>query len=155
MTATANPKRWSPTTWCAIVFGAIPVAWLVAVMGFTLPVVAPGRDIALLLAWSICEEIVFRGGIQPMIARAMLRRMPAGAVQQDLAGLISWANLLTSLLFCAAHTLHKPLLVVFGLMPVSLVLGASLERTRRLWVPVAMHAYFNLLLYGASGVLVA
>jgi membrane protease YdiL (CAAX protease family) len=81
--------------------------------------------------------------------------MPVGAVQQDLAGHISWANLLTSLLFCAAHFFHKPLVVVFGLMPVSLVLGASLERSQRLWVPVTMHVYFNLLLYGASAALAA
>ena len=134
----------------AAVVLAVPISWLVAALGFTIAVVAPIRDIAVLLLWSASEEIVFRGGVQTLLARALASTSRPGRVpHRNWAG-ISLANLLTSLLFCAAHLLNKPTLVVLGLFPVSLVLGASLERSGRLWVPVALHAYFNLLLYAAS-----
>lgn len=134
----------------AIVVLAIPIAWLTATLGFTIAVVAPPRDVALLLLWSTSEEIVFRGGLQPLLGWLLARAALHGSAPHQGWTAISMANLLTSLLFCAAHLLYKPGWVVLGLFPVSLVLGASLERSGRLWVPVALHAYFNLLLYAAS-----
>jgi membrane protease YdiL (CAAX protease family) len=137
----------------AIVVLGMPIAWWVAAWGFTIAVVDPVRDVAMLLLWSASEEIVFRGGAQPLLARALARyARPGRGLRSGRLG-ISTANLLTSVLFCAAHLLNKPALVVLGLFPVSLLLGASLERSGRLWVPVALHAYFNLLLYAASAVL--
>ena len=134
----------------AIVVLAVPIAWLTATLGFTIAVVAPARDVAVLLLWSTSEEIVFRGGLQPLLGWGLTRAALLGSTRHQGWSVISMANLLTSLLFCAAHLLHKPVWVVLGLFPVSLLLGASLERSGRLWVPVALHAYFNLLLYAAS-----
>jgi membrane protease YdiL (CAAX protease family) len=131
--------------WTALVVLAIPFAWAIAALGFTLPLAAPGRDIALLILWSASEEIVFRGGLQMLLARVL----QSSAARRHWLG-ISMPNLLTSLAFCAVHAWNKPALVVLGLLPVSLLLGASLERSGRLWVPIALHAYFNLLLYAAS-----
>jgi membrane protease YdiL (CAAX protease family) len=137
-----------------IVVLAIPISWSLATLGFTIAVVDPVRDMAVLLLWSVSEEIVFRGGLQPLLARALTRHIrPGREPRPRWRGGISSANLLTSLLFCAAHLLNKPALLVLGLFPVSLLLGASLERSGRLWVPVALHAYFNLLLYAASALL--
>jgi membrane protease YdiL (CAAX protease family) len=134
----------------AIVVLAIPISWLTATLGFTIAVVAPARDVALLLLWSTSEEIVFRGGLQPLLGWVLARATEPGSAPLPGWSVISIANLVTSLLFCAAHLLNKPVWVVLGLFPVSLLLGASLERSGRLWVPVALHAYFNLLLYAAS-----
>jgi len=129
---------------------AIPLSWLTATLGFTIAVVSPARDIAMLLLWSTSEEIVFRGGVQTLLAWMLARAALPARFRHRGRAVISMANLLTSLLFCAAHLLYKPAWVVLGLFPVSLLLGASLERSGRLWVPVALHAYFNLSLYAAS-----
>ena len=134
---------------------AIPLSWLTASLGFTIAVVSPARDIVMLLLWSTSEEIVFRGGVQTLLAKALARSVLSGRAARWSGIGISVANLLTSLLFCAAHLLHKPAWVALGLFPVSLVLGASLERSGRLWVPVALHAYFNLLLYASSALVSA
>jgi membrane protease YdiL (CAAX protease family) len=133
-----------------IVVLAIPISWLTATLGFTIAVMAPALDVAVLLLWSTSEEIVFRGGLQPLFGWVLARAAQPGSAPQHGWSVISMANLLTSLLFCAAHLLYKPVWVVLGLFPVSLLLGASLERSGRLWVPVVLHAYFNLLLYAAS-----
>jgi membrane protease YdiL (CAAX protease family) len=124
-----------------IVAGAVPTAWWVSAFGYPLPVRSATRDLALLLLWSVAEEVVFRGGVQPALARS-----PALAGRRQVMG-ISAANALTSLLFCAAHAWSKPVSVTLGLLPISLLLGASMERSGRLWVPVALHAWFNVLLY--------
>jgi membrane protease YdiL (CAAX protease family) len=124
--------------------GAVPTAWVVAAIGYPLPVRSAAYDLTLLLLWSVAEEVVFRGGVQPALAR-----WPPLAARREIIG-ISAANALTSLLFCAAHAWSKPTLVTLGLLPISLLLGASMERSGRLWVPVALHAWFNGLLYAFS-----
>lgn len=136
--------------WVFVVVLAIPLSWGVAALGFTITVASPVRDIAMLLLWSLSEEVVFRGGLQTFVAWALARANVAGRVPRHAGLAISVANLVTSLIFCAVHAAYKPALVVLGLFPVSLLLGASLERSGRLWVPMALHSYFNLLLYAAS-----
>jgi membrane protease YdiL (CAAX protease family) len=151
--AVRRPARQLAMAWVCVVVLAIPLSWGVAALGFIIKVESPGRDIAMLLLWSLSEEIVFRGGLQTFVAWTLARvarANPAGRVPRHDGLAISAANLLTSLAFCAVHALHKPALVVLGLFPVSLLLGASLERSGRLWVPMALHSYFNLLLYAAS-----
>jgi membrane protease YdiL (CAAX protease family) len=139
-----RPARWSPWIWVLIVAGAVPTAWLVSAVGYPLPARSVGRDLALLLLWSVAEEVVFRGGVQPALARWS----PLAGSRQVMG--ISAANALTSMLFCAAHAWSKPTQVTLGLLPISLLLGASMERSGRLWVPVALHAWFNVLLYAFS-----
>lgn len=127
--------------------GAPLVAWLVAACGYTIVVSDPVQDVAVLLLWSTAEEVVFRGGVQTMLSRRWASATAANGRRR--IG-ISRANAATSLLFCAAHLWRVTPLAALGLLPVSLLLGASLERSGRLWVPIALHAYFNLLLYAAS-----
>jgi membrane protease YdiL (CAAX protease family) len=140
------PPRWPAAAWWLVVAGAVPLAASAAALGFAIPVTAAWpRDLALLMAWSVCEEIVFRGGAQPVLARwpTLARRGPWWG--------ISAANALTSVLFAAAHLWSKPPAVALALLPVSLLLGASLERGGgRLVVPAALHAYFNALLFAMS-----
>ncbi len=91
------------------------------------------------LAWLVllaaAEELIFRGGLQ-----AGLARRPALAARHF--G-FSGANLLTSVAFSAAHLwAHTPLQAA-AVFPVSLLLGASLDHSGRLRVPVALHIWFN------------
>lgn len=148
----AQAAPWRHTGWLALVaLGAVPVAWAAAAFGLGIVTSAsPLADLAVLVLWSVGEEVVFRGGIQaalakvPAIARRRLcwLRWPAATV--------TLANALTSVVFAAAHLWHKPAVVAAAVLPVSLVLGASLERSGHLRVPVALHTWFNLLLYVAS-----
>ncbi|MBL8289501.1 MAG: CPBP family intramembrane metalloprotease [Rubrivivax sp.] len=145
-------RRPGHAAWLAVVaLGAVPVAWAAAALGAG--IVAsdwPLRDVAGLVLWSVSEEVVFRGGIQTALARvpAIAKRHLAGPGGS--AGTVTLANALTSVLFATAHLWHKSALVAAAVFPVSLVLGASLERTGLLRVPAALHTWFNLLLYAAS-----
>jgi membrane protease YdiL (CAAX protease family) len=146
------PLRWPPAVWVLIALGAGPVAWGVAALGFTLPVGSPLRDLTGLALWSIAEEVVFRGGVQTALSRRPGFLPRDGLRPRAWCG-VTAANALASALFCAAHLWSKPAAVALGLLPVSLLLGASLERSDRLVVPVALHAHFNALLYAASWML--
>lgn len=132
--------------WCwATVLAAAPLAWLLAVLGHGMAVTQPLRDVPLLLLLASAEELVFRGGLQ-----AWLAQRPGFAARRF--GL-SGANLLTSLVFSAAHLWAHPPLLALAVFPVSLLLGASFEQSGRLWLPAALHAWFNLALYAASWLL--
>lgn len=126
----------------AAAVAALPVAWWLAGGGHGLAVQQPLRDVALLLLLAGAEELVFRGGLQAWLAQ----RPGFGARRFGLSG----ANLLTSVVFSAAHLWAHPPLLALAVFPVSLLLGASFEQSGRLWVPVALHAWFNLALYAAS-----
>lgn len=131
--------------WATLVPLAVPVAWAAAHTGLGVAVREPLRDLALLLLWSAAEEVVFRGGLQPLLQRQAALGDPA----RRRFGL-SPANLITSIVFAAAHLWAHPPLAALAVFPVSLLLGASLERSGRLAVPVLLHAWFNACLYAAS-----
>ena len=140
-----NPARGSPFWRGGFGWGCIliapPLAWAAAAGGYGIAHIEPLRDLAWLALWSVAEEAVFRGGVQ----RVLLHKMPARA-----AG-ISAANAITSLLFAASHLWAHPPLVALGVLPVSLLLGAAYERSgERLRAPIALHLYFNGLLYAAT-----
>ena len=125
-----------------IAIGAVPVACALAQQGHGLAVRQTWPDLAWLVALGISEELVFRGGLQTML----LRRPTLAAGWLGISG----ANGLTSLVFSAAHLWAHAPWHALGVLPVSLLLGASLEQTGRLWVPTALHVWFNLTLYAAS-----
>lgn len=121
---------------------ALPVAWLLASRGLGLAVDQPLRDLPVLLLLGIAEELVFRGGLQAWLAQwPGLKARRFG---------LSVANLLTSVVFSVAHLWAHPPLLALAVFPVSLLLGASFEQSGRLWLPAALHAWFNLSLYAAS-----
>jgi uncharacterized protein len=129
--------------WCwAAAALALPVAWLLARLGHGMATPTPLRDLIWLVLLATAEEVIFRGGLQTALAK----RPVLAASHWGLSG----ANLLTSLLFSAAHLwAHTPLQAA-AVLPVSLLLGASLEQSGRLRVPVALHIWFNAALYAAS-----
>ena len=142
MPSIATRRLPGPAFWWACILAGPPVAWAVAALGYALPVHEPWRDIAALAAWSVLEEIVFRGGVQPFLARAF---GPRGA-----SAPLTPANLATSALFAAAHVWRHGPVLALGVFPVSLVYGVARERSGRLAPAVLLHLWFNLLLYAAS-----
>lgn len=139
--ATATPlPRW---LWAGCLLGAWPVAATVAQAGFGWPLSDMPRDLAVLTLGAVAEEIVFRGGLQRALGHW---RSFSGRI-----GPVSVANLVTSVLFAAAHVWGHPPVIALGVFPVSLLLGWAYERSGgRLWPPAALHLYFNAVLYACS-----
>lgn len=119
-----------------------PLFWLLAgfgLIGFALP--APGYEYVwyVLLLKAFVEEFFLRYLFQDALLRV--------ASLRDRLGPLSTANILASLLFVAlhlfSHSLFWSLLVFFP----SLVFGYAWERYGRLWVPVALHFFYNACLF--------
>jgi membrane protease YdiL (CAAX protease family) len=82
----------------------------------------------LLVGAPLCEELVFRAGLQTMLVRRLGVRA---------------AVVVASLLFAAAHFVQAPTpLAALTFLP-SLALGATYAATGRLRHAVALHACFN------------
>lgn len=109
---------WRPT--------ALDLAW---------PLRAPQPFLLLAIVYPVLEEIVFRGGLQPLLLRN--RRLA-----QQRWGL-SGANLVTSLIFAAFHLVaHAPLWAAAVLLP-SLVFGYFRDRYHSLAAPIVLHVFYN------------
>jgi membrane protease YdiL (CAAX protease family) len=128
--------------WLACVVAGPPVAWVVAAAGLPMPVHDPMRDLVAIAAWSVAEEIVFRGGLQPLLARRFGARGRSWPITP--------ANLATSLVFAGLHAWRHGAAVALGVFPVSLVYGFARERTGRVAPAALLHLWFNVLLYAAS-----
>jgi uncharacterized protein len=102
-------------------------------------------NLTLLVAWAAVEEIVFRGGLQ----QAMMQRRAFAATFLS----ISAANLITSLVFSAAHLWSHTVLQSMAVFPVSLMLGLAYEQSAGLRLPIALHMWFNLTLLAAHWVM--
>jgi membrane protease YdiL (CAAX protease family) len=136
---TPRERAW----WAAVALGTVPVAWALARAGQGIDVESPLRDVAWLVLLAVAEEAVFRGGVQAALLRLapLTRRL----------GPVSAANATASLAFGAAHLWQHPAALAAAVFPVSLLLGLAYERSGgRLVLPAALHAWFNLALYGAS-----
>lgn len=126
---------------------APPIAAAVAAAGFTMAQSdEPLVDIGWLCLASVAEEVVFRGGLQPWLARRYFGQGRATAT-------LTPANLLTSAIFAAMHAWRHPIAVAAGVFPVSLVYGVARERSGSVVPPALLHTGFNLLLYAASWLL--
>jgi len=142
------PEAGARWFWWACALGAPPVAFIVAVAGYPMATPDPPRDLAMLALWSVLEEIVFRGLLQPALARAFARRqMPLGGSPLTLA------NLVTSVLFAAFHLWRHPLAVALGVFPISLIYGKARELSGHWWPAALLHGGFNAALYAASWLL--
>ena len=144
-TPPAAGARWF---WWACAFGAAPIAAVVVVAGYPMETANPPRDLAMLTLWSVLEEIVFRGLLQPAMARAFERRpMPMGGSPLTLA------NVATSVIFAAVHLWRHPLGVALGVFPISLIYGKARELSGHWWPAALLHVGFNVALYAASWLL--
>jgi membrane protease YdiL (CAAX protease family) len=105
------------------------------------------------LIWPVAEELIFRGVIQGWL---MERNKVQGSGfkgsevgpsalqrQGDRASVLTRANLITSVLFAAAHLVyHSGLHAALVFFP-SLVFGHFRERSGGVWAPIALHVAYN------------
>ena len=123
--------------WAA--FMAAPLIWLGLYLTFN-PLLSshwfinhPWWFFKLVLIIPILEELVFRGLIQEYIYRYTQSRW----------GVLSVANLITSILFTVMHFLfHAPLWAVAVIFP-SLIFGYFRERHASLVSPIILHVFYN------------
>jgi membrane protease YdiL (CAAX protease family) len=117
-----------------------PVCWLVLyvlyapVPDWDKPLEYPLWFLKLALLYPVAEELLFRGLIQELVHDHISRAA---------YGPLTLANLLTSVVFAAAHLIyHPPLWAVLVFFP-SLVFGFFKERTGALTAPILLHAFYN------------
>ena len=96
--------------WWACALVAPPLALAVAAAGYPMPARDPARDLAVIALWSVAEEIVFRGALQPTLARAFAGRVTTPTE----AAWLTPANLATSVVFAALHLWRHPWPVALG-----------------------------------------
>lgn len=90
------------------------------------------------------EEVLFRGGLQEWLLRRDARAL----------GPLSYANILASLAFAAAHLASHPPVWAGAVVLPSLLFGRFYERSRHLGAPIVVHMLYNacfLVLLGAPG----
>lgn len=85
----------------------------------------------------VLEEIVFRGGLQ-----TWLYQKPR--MQGRLLNCISYANLITSVVFAAFHAFSQPPLWAMAVVIPSLVFGWARDQTQSVWPGMVLHAWYNL-----------
>ncbi len=115
-----------------------PVFWGVLLLGFGAYVLPePGIDLdwEILLFKALVEELVFRFGLQEMLAR-MFRE------KRILPGL-SAANLAASSAFAAVHFINQPPLWALAVFPPSLVFGWLWDRYRNILPCWLVHFFYN------------
>lgn len=132
----AAPVSWALVWW-----------WSVPGIDLTWPLYAPLPFLLSALVYPLLEEIVFRGGLQPLL-------LDRPRMAQRWYG-ISGANLLASVVFSMLHLFaHAPIWALAVLAP-SLVFGYFRERHDSLKSPIALHVLYNagyFWLFGAQGV---
>ncbi len=89
----------------------------------------------LCLVYPLLEELVFRGALQ-----GWLGGFAAG--RRSIAG-VSGANLLTSLLFAAAHLLYHPPFWAAAVLAPSLVFGWFRDRYQSVVPGILLHILYN------------
>ncbi len=119
----------APAVWLALYAAAqkpVDPSWVLA---------DPVRFASLAVAWPVLEEFVFRGAIQPRLART------AWGTRENWG--ITTANVATSVLFAAAHRVaHAPALAAATFAP-SLVLGYFRDRYDSVVPAAALHVFYH------------
>ncbi len=88
--------------------------------------------LALLLP--VLEEIVFRGFIQEQLSKVFDNRR---------LGMLSYANIATSVIFCALHFFyHHPVWAALVFIP-SLIFGYCKDQYKTLIAPIILHVFYN------------
>lgn len=98
------------------------------------PLLYPWWFLNLVLVYPVLEEILFRGLLQELVR---------DYISKARLGPLTLANLLTSVLFTAAHFFyHPPLWAALVFFP-SLVFGFFRDRTAGLAAPIILHVFYN------------
>lgn len=135
-----------PLVWFVLAQGGLPLgdpAWIAQ---------SPWRFIWLAVGAPVLEEMVFRGGLQPMLAQALAAResrsLHCGFMSSRVA-----ANVLTSLVFAAMHLPTHAALWAASVFVPSLLFGHFRDRHHGVGSPMVLHAFYNagyFLLFGGA-----
>lgn len=87
----------------------------------------------IIFVYPIFEEIVFRGLVQEQIASRY-----SGSI-----GILSIANITTSLLFVVFHFVYHSSVWAIAVFVPSLIFGYFKDKTYRLVVPMVLHVFYN------------
>jgi membrane protease YdiL (CAAX protease family) len=127
------------------VFGAAlvaaPFVWLVwyfyteAEPRWEWPLAAPWSFLLLVLVYPVLEEIVFRGVVQGWLLNRHWGRSGRGGV--------TVANLVTSIIFAAAHLLRLSVLPSAAMLAPSLVFGFFRDRYGHIFASTLLHVFYN------------
>jgi membrane protease YdiL (CAAX protease family) len=118
----------------AIIFWGIVYGFGRPNVNVTWPLTYPWLFLISAIIGPILEEVVFRGLIQEYLAKRARAAFP---------GPISVSNLVTSVLFSAAHLIyHPPLWAAASFIP-SLLFGYFKDKYQSLGPPMMLHTYYN------------
>jgi len=108
------------------VVGSIQPGWPELRIWFFIVLVSP-----------LLEEFIFRGGLQAWLyEKPRLRQTPLIN--------ISYANLITSVVFAAFHLYSQPPLWALSILVPSLIFGWARDKTGSFLPSVVLHAWYNL-----------
>lgn len=100
-------------------------------------------DWPLLQPWQFLVPVVFYPLVEEVVFRGLLQELVHEYISHHSLGLISVANLVTSVVFTAMHFIyHAPLWAALVFFP-SLVFGFFKDRTGRLTAPILLHIFYN------------
>ena len=88
---------------------------------------------SLILLYPAVEELFFRGILQPILSKKLHHRW----------GPISSANVVTSVIFVAAHFINHPPVWALATFFPSLVFGYMQERSGNVAAPIILHCSYN------------
>lgn len=121
--------------WLAL---ALPLGfWLVMRQAFTVQTIPHSAAFWLsqILLAPIVEELIFRGWLQgSLLGIPKMQRRWAG---------ISLANMLTAVIFSAAHFFTHPPIWAAGVMVPALIFGYFRERHASIYPAIVLHVYYN------------
>ncbi len=135
MAATPEAPFWRDRPfWLAVAAG--PLFWLG--LSFWIPAGWGGAPplflLQVIVLYPLAEELLFRGVLQPALARRLGGRR---------WGPVSLANLLTTALFCLAHGVLRSAATAALVALPSLLFGHLRERYGGIGAPVALHIFYN------------
>ena len=135
---TAYSLRKDPLFPAAVLAG--PIVWLLLYfilrpeLDWSWPLYHPARFLWPVLFFPVVEELLFRGLLQEFIRDYVSNRT---------FGLISVANLVTSLVFTGLHFFYQSALWATLVFFPSLVFGFFKDRSGRLTAPIILHIFYN------------
>ena len=86
------------------------------------------------LIYPILEELVFRGWVQEVITNR---------IKQNLLFQLSYANIITSILFVSLHLFNQPVFWALLVFFPSLIFGYFKDRTNSVLPSIILHVFYN------------
>ena len=93
------------------------------------------RFLIVALVYPVLEEIVFRGLLQDALLK------PSWGSRKTFG--VSHANVVTSIIFTALHVVRRAGALSVTVFVPSLVFGHFRERYNNLYIPIALHVFYN------------